>query len=380
VEGACVLSTLPSIASAQRSNGLIEVGAARLSQRDVPPTDAITAGASGRHDAPRYTFGAAGGVTLAEDGRSTVQGLFTASLLAHPGKRARWEIGGALTLFKEASFATDGGAYLLARQHFTAGGFGGWAGVAVGGVEDASYWSPTRTAEIASWFARRDARLTAVALLVDTRSEPYVSQGRLVTDPITYADGSVDLRWAFQRLELDARGGVRVISRGALTATGRGTRPFAAVDAAIWVTPRVAVVVAMGRQLADLPRGTPDTRFASLALRLTARDRSSQPRPPTHRPDVPAQLRLVLVGDTTGQSRLVVAVAAATIVELAASFTSWAPVTLVRRGEVWEFDRPIPSGAHRVLVRVDRGPWIVPANLPSAADDFGGTVGIITVP
>jgi len=87
-----------------------------------------------------------------------------------------------------------------------------------------------------------------------------------------------------------------------------------------------------------------------------------------------------LVSDTLGQARLVVDAPYGDVVELAASFTSWEPVSLVRRENRWELDGPIPSGAHRVLVRVDGGPWLVPANLPAAADDFGGAVGIVTVP
>jgi hypothetical protein len=91
-------------------------------------------------------------------------------------------------------------------------------------------------------------------------------------------------------------------------------------------------------------------------------------------------LRLALVTDSIGHSRLVVTGASDATIEIAGSFTNWEPVLLVRRGGAWELDRPIPSGAHRVLIRVDGGEWFVPANLPAAADDFGGTVGILTVP
>jgi hypothetical protein len=369
----------PHVAPGQTPHGIVEVGAARLSQRDAPRTDAATVGASLRYDGLRYMLAGAGGVTLADEGRSTSQGLFAASLLGRQGGRSRWEVGGALTAFGEGSLGMNAGAYLLAREHFAVGGFGGWAGVTVGGVEDANQWNPTRIAEITSWFARGGTRVTAAAVLVDTRSESYSREGLTVTDPITYTDGSLGLRWAFGRVELDARGGVRFISRGALTATGRGTRPFAAVDAAVWVAPRVAVVAAVGRQLSDLSRGTPDTRFAALALRFTMRERAAAPAPARRQP-IGGVLRLALVTDTAGQSRLVVTAPSGTLVELAASFTRWEPVPLLRRGDVWELDRSIPSGAHRVLVRVDGGPWIVPANLPTTADDFGGSVGIITIP
>jgi hypothetical protein len=67
-------------------------------------------------------------------------------------------------------------------------------------------------------------------------------------------------------------------------------------------------------------------------------------------------------------------------VEVAATFTGWDPVPLVRDGNAWRLDRPVTSGTHRVLIRINGGPWLVPSNLPAAADDFGGSVGLLTVP
>jgi hypothetical protein len=374
-------AVVPLRVSAQTSHGLVEVGAARLQQRDIPTTHAATAGLTVRHDAHRHSLAAAGAVTLADEGRSTSQGLLTASLLGRPGGRTRWEIGGALTAFDQGAASLTGGAYIFAREHFAIGRYGAWAGIAVGGVEDADYWSPMRTAEMGSWFtAARATRLSASIVLVDTRSEPYGGPGNLVTDPVTYADASLALRWGFRRrIDVDVRGGLRSISRGALTPSGRGSRPFAAADVAVWMTSRVALAASLGRQLSDLARGTPDTRFAALALRFTMNERPAAPAPPRRRPVVET-MRLAVVMDSGGSARIVVTAPNNALVELAASFTSWEPVSLVRRGDVWELQRPIPSGAHRVLVRVDGGPWTVPPNLPAAPDDFGGTVGILTVP
>ncbi len=379
---AFLVATLPRAATGQTSHASVEVGAARLRQRGIQEVHAATAGATFRYDGSRYALAAAGGVTFADDGRSTSQGLAAVSLLGRPGGRTRWEIGGAVTAFDQGVFPLTAGAYLLAREHFAIGRFGGWAGAAIGGVEEVNYWSPTRTAELGSWYSTRLARFTAAATFVDTRSEPYESEAGLVTDPVTYTDGSIGARWSFRRrAELETRGGVRFISRGALTPSGRGTRPFASVDAAVWVTPQIALVAAAGRQLADLSRGTPDTRFAALALRFSVR---SPPAPPPRARRLPTRAsvrpRLTLMSDTTGRTRLVVAALGDDLVEIAASFTDWEPIALVRSGDHWELDRVVPSGAHRVLLRINRGPWIVPANLPSTADDFGGTVGILTVP
>ncbi|HEY0994671.1 MAG TPA: glycogen-binding domain-containing protein, partial [Gemmatimonadaceae bacterium] len=70
----------------------------------------------------------------------------------------------------------------------------------------------------------------------------------------------------------------------------------------------------------------------------------------------------------------------ATRVEVMGSFTGWEPASLARRGDGWELALAAAPGAHRVVVRVDGGTWRAPLNLPAAGDDFGGTVGLLTVP
>jgi hypothetical protein len=71
----------------------------------------------------------------------------------------------------------------------------------------------------------------------------------------------------------------------------------------------------------------------------------------------------------------------AAAVELAGDFTDWQPWPLRRTDDAtWETVLLIPSGLHRLNVRIDGGEWIVPAGLSRAADDFGDDVGILTVP
>jgi len=40
----------------------------------------------------------------------------------------------------------------------------------------------------------------------------------------------------------------------------------------------------------------------------------------------------------------------------------------------------IPSGMHRIKVRLDGAAWIVPAGATLVEDDFGGKVGLFAVP
>jgi hypothetical protein len=60
--------------------------------------------------------------------------------------------------------------------------------------------------------------------------------------------------------------------------------------------------------------------------------------------------------------------------------TGWEPRPLARRDGHWELRLTTAAGAHHVVVRIDGGRWIVPANLPHLDDELGGAVGLIVVP
>ena len=99
--------------------------------------------------------------------------------------------------------------------------------------------------------------------------------------------------------------------------------------------------------------------------------------------DPVAGVRLEVLLRPDGLVRLVLYVAGMSAggVELAGDFTDWQPLQLRRSTEgMWEAVLAIPSGVHRLNLRIDGGGWIVPAGLTRAADDFGDEVGIMTVP
>ena len=61
-------------------------------------------------------------------------------------------------------------------------------------------------------------------------------------------------------------------------------------------------------------------------------------------------------------------------------FTDWAPVPLVREGDVFRATVRMAGGSRCLVVRVDGGPWRPAANTPAVDDDFGGRVGLLLVP
>jgi hypothetical protein len=196
-----------------------------------------------------------------------------------------------------------------------------------------------------------------------------------VRDPVRYADVSLLAHRTWGRLDLDVMGLSRHVSKGALESI-----PTASVAAAWWMTPYVAVTGALGRQLAEPMRGTVRARYATVAVRLSA-ERHGPVAPLRTPPRVPAgEASLVALTDDAGSTLVRVHAQGARRVELMGDFTDWEPTPLERRGDRWELRFRVKSGSHHVLVRVDGGKWVVPANLPRLDDELGGTVGLIVIP
>jgi 1,4-alpha-glucan branching enzyme len=82
-----------------------------------------------------------------------------------------------------------------------------------------------------------------------------------------------------------------------------------------------------------------------------------------------------------GRRMLRVRVSRAERVEVAGDFTNWTPVPLTPVGDGWwTTTLPIPSGTHQMNLRLDARTWTVPPGLTRVADEFGGAVGILTIP
>jgi hypothetical protein len=69
-----------------------------------------------------------------------------------------------------------------------------------------------------------------------------------------------------------------------------------------------------------------------------------------------------------------------TAVEVAGTFSNWAPVQLARVGDAWEAEIALPPGRHRVAVRINGGPWQAPRGTARVRDDYGGEAGLIVIP
>jgi hypothetical protein len=301
------------------------------------------------------------------------------------------ELGAVGSIYNDNVFPTAVGGFANARVRVNARRSTAWMGVGAGALDDGTNEFPLRLAEIGAAAGTNALRVAGSVVLHDTRGEPRTEftddpepVAVTVRDPITYTDVALVPRFARGAFELEARGGMRFVHR-TIAFEPREHRLFGSVDAAWWVTPRVALVGAMGRELANLAQGLPDTRYVTLAVR--ARLQGTSPRsapslPPRRVAQGSAPDVLIDRSAPQGATLRVLTGADARQVEVAGTFTGWTPVSLDRDGAgAWTCAVRLPSGPHRLMLRVDGGAWMPPANLPSLEDEeLGGAVGVVTIP
>jgi len=190
--------------------------------------------------------------------------------------------------------------------------------------------------------------------------------------PATYLDATAFWQSSWERVEIELGSGVRDPMRGVKGAL------WGAASAVVWVAPRVGLVVTRGRALEDIVRGLPEAQYLTAAIRIGLHDHFTAAGPGAlPRMDTPL---LSIARVESGRHVITVRVPSASTVEIMGDFTDWEPVALVRVAGRWQIERDLPQGAHRVAVRIDGGPWMVPSNLPHVTDDLAGTVGLLSVP
>jgi hypothetical protein len=352
--------TVDIAVSTVRYDGFLASGAASL-------TPAV------RWDRPAATVSARGTYLRFESGHRSLQGLVAASLFTPPSvSRPPWR--GELFLSaggsSYADFASFWHATGEARVHYATVERGVWVGGAAGRTSYGTSPRPVRALTFGMW-ARR-----AVATLTLAVSRSFVGD-------TVYSDVVSSAHVTRGHLELNGSLGARVSSRGG----GHGV--YGDGSGTLTVGGRTALVAAAGRYPTDPVSGSVAGRYVSVGVRLwmatprapVLRNASSMGRPPVGADgDVLSVARLEIRGAPEGV-RLVVHAAGASRVDLAGDFTDWQAVTLRQTGDnVWEAVLPIASGVHRLNVRIDAGRWTAPAGTTRLTDEFGGEVGMVTVP
>src|SRR5512146_1604559 len=346
-----------------------DAGVSRLQQTGIPTGNASTAGLTFDVSSARAWLRSSALAARATDERWTGQGLISATVVGPSARAPLLQFDATLSAFGQSNALPSTSGELAGRIRGGGNAFGGAIGAGVGGTTQAGTSSNTFRWIADAWGAVGDERVFANGTLTDAAVLGFTPKSA-PTPRVRYLDVLAGWRHDGGGLSVGAAAGVR----NGLGDVNSGQ--WAAVDAAIWATSRVAVAVGGGTALPDVMRGTPRARYLSASIRVSARPHARFVF--HHRAAVGPAARLARGADDAW--RIEIAAPKAERVELRADFTDWSPVELTRTGATWRLELPVPSGLHRVAIRVDGGEWIAPPNLPHADDGLGGTVGLITVP
>jgi hypothetical protein len=317
----------------------------------------------------RWNFQGATAATL----RAIRFGLFTAELVGQGDWTSHYQARGTTALMGTGRLALDPGRgrLWLSRGTGVASALGRNRAVQRTEVGTSAYLAGVRigfTLLRSSW--NLVGRPEAVDVPGDTLvSTPQPSDTAALRSALT--DAMVSGRWRLGAFGLDASLGRRFggHTRG-LTLWG--------VSAYRGITPQLEFVASAGRSGSDPVTAVPGARYFALGLRLRVR---SGP-PPLLLPPAPTTGAAAFrVGPALGSGReIVVRLAGAHRVELAGDFTDWRPMPLEPSGEgAWRAVLSVPSGLHRLAMRVDGGPWHAPPGLRPITSEFGGEVAEIVV-
>ncbi|HEY0928819.1 MAG TPA: hypothetical protein VGE27_02775 [Gemmatimonas sp.] len=164
-----------------------------------------------------------------------------------------------------------------------------------------------------------------------------------------------------------------------------GTARSYSLSAGWQFTSQLMVIAQVGEQMADVVRGVPQARYAGGALRWTPR--LSRPRmsltssstssavPELRGPEV-----LLVRGESGGTIELRIAAPTDAVVEVASSLSGWTASRVPHNGDAFLHRQTLPSGTHRIAVRVNGGAWRAPLGLASVEDDLGTRAGLVVVP
>jgi hypothetical protein len=356
-----VLATFAAVAAPVSARAQWQVtadaGLSHLRQTGIPESVAQTLAATIDGVGNHGWFHAVGLSSLQASSAWTGQALALGAITGLIAPPVRWEIGGVFSGFSQTSAPTTTSGEFNARLRYG----GALGGVALGGGAGTSARMNDNVTlgrgSLDAWWLAGHERLLASAMLT-----------RVGT--ISYSDVAVGWRHEAGGASLGATAAMR-------SGTGGGNGGWQAADAELWMTPRVAIVLAAGNALADAVRGTPSTRYASAGLRL-----AWQPHVALRfGRDASPGVRVVVTRSSGGTARIDISAPKGERVELMADFTGWEPISLERAGDGWFADRVVTPGLHRLAIRIDGGAWVAPSNVPNLRDDdLGGTVGLITVP
>lgn len=376
----------------------VDVGGLALRRRDDPWRQAVSLVPHWRtatEDGALYVGGAVSGT---QSGYESAYGTLGVELTPQGSRSHPWDLAGTATVLSAKATQAIGVAMLRGRKHWMSEDEGAWLGVTLGGRTQDQTQFGSIAAEASFWRAVSPATtimLTASAMRAgDFMYYAYENTpGTEFRLPHTarFGELAAAIRHVQPSVELSLDGRYRLGASEVLGGSGAFTG-----DVAWWVTSRYAIVGLVGRQLADPALGTASTVYASVGLRIAARSFAARPYTALPRDPVLSRRPEVLrVGSPTPWSNakneleladardgafVQLRISDATTVEMAGDFSGWQPIALVRHEGAWRLPDALPPGVYRVIVRINGGEWRPLLGLPRLQDEFGGEVGVVTIP
>ena len=235
---------------------------------------------------------------------------------------------------------------------------------------EAGGWSKFGRLDVGLWLKRTGLTAPSDESSGNPRDTLQVGAGqRTLQDH--YTDAEATLGWTHGSLALEAGAGRRF---------GKAVR-FTSwyVRGLLQLTSRVGLVATSGQFPVDVVSGLPSGSFTTLSMRINLRNDSPRTRPSVSTP-ISRSGFFEARRDDQNRTRISVLVPDAQAVEMMGSFSDWEPVLLVPDGSgQWVLRMYLRPGLHEVNIRINGGPWMVPAGLPSVDDDLGGRVGVFLV-
>ena len=367
------LNSAPTLARAQRTSSTVDLGAASMRYADSVGVSGLLVSPLLRVDWPRARLNGSGTYAqLAGSGWST-QGLIDLSLFTPSAGVLSGELEASTGGSAHWDGTRTGQSIATGRLHVDAAAAGIWLGAGAGLTWNGFDWGGTTLGDAGAWVRVGDG--TIAATTAPTR----------VGDTLRYIDTQVAAHWKAARVEVAALAGVRVGDR--VLALERSGRSWGGLSVTTWLTPRVAIVAALGTYPVDLTQGFPGGRYATLNLRLSSGRSPREPPvseadawPLGETPSVTSPPSLELLAAPNGARVLRLQAPGARDVEIMGDFSDWKPARLTGGAAgLWTLGLPLRPGIYQAVVRVDGGTWTVPGGLLTLTDEFGGAVGLLVV-
>ena len=355
---ALALAAGPTAAAAQSPRVELDVSATRIEYDTLAPLDAPSLSGLAEWQRPSLFGRLSASVTGFENAGWSVQGRGSlAGWLSPFGMLSpvRLELAGAAGGARHSSGFDSFLGRTDVRVHLRGRSLGAWAGASVAVARNSFDTASVNglVPTVGAWAETGSLRATASYLHTRVSGDTY-PEAHLA---LTFSRGPADLA---------VYGGLR---RSPFD-DGDFDERWAGASAAVWVSRNAAIVVAGGKYSSDILQGLPGGDFVSLGLRLTPR---------RARPIPTSAAAPIVYTPEAARAGVGFRVQDVSRVEVAGDWNGWVPEPLVRSGGRWVMPAPLGPGVYRFNLRVDGERWIVPEEVPSIDDGFGGRVGLLII-